>query len=231
MASTEPADLALNTALFMGAVDTGETEERIESVMRPQRYELGVLPPVTSQQHLGHSRFQIVVPDRLWHATQGDECQVVALIERLTALIPEHMMKRLTRRRETHHKQPQPDLLPVKPRRELTEIDLGLLPEPVGLRNGHHRCLRQLGLYLSNEAANRRLTDLGAMLTNQTLPHAVRRMTLLPGHLEIICQPANNDVFPRTQHRGFTLRCLAWRRHRIVDCLTHRTPMHTMRIR
>jgi hypothetical protein len=35
MASTEPADLALNTALFMGTVDAGETEERLEPVVRP----------------------------------------------------------------------------------------------------------------------------------------------------------------------------------------------------
>jgi hypothetical protein len=74
--------------------------------------------------------------------------------------------------------------------------------------------------------------------THQPARHAQKRgvsispcrMALLLGHLKIICQPANDDVFERTQQRGVTLWCLAWRRHCIVDRLTHRTPMHAMGI-
>ena len=111
-----------------------------------------------------------------------------------------------------------------------TGIDLGFFPEPVGLGDGHHWGLHQIGLHLSNEPTHRRLADLGTMLPNQTLPHTMRRVTLLPGHLEIVYQPIPDEIFPRTQHRSITLRSLAWRWHCIVDRLTHRTAMHIVGI-
>ena len=98
MAAAEPADLALDATLFMRPVDTGKAEERIEPVMGSQRHELGVLPPLTPQQDLDDRCFQIVVPDRRGHATEMIECQVVALVERFAALVPEHGVERPTRR-------------------------------------------------------------------------------------------------------------------------------------
>src|SRR5680860_1568700 len=133
VASPEPADLALDATFFMGTVEPGETEERVEPVMGTQRYEPFVLPPFTSQEHLDHGRFEIVVADPLRNPTKMGERQIVALIERFPTLVAEHMMERFPRSREPHHEHPQPGPGPIEPRIELTEIDLRLLTKPMGL--------------------------------------------------------------------------------------------------
>ncbi len=98
------------------------------------------------------------------------------------------------------------------------------------LRDSHHRCLHQLGLHQSHISADRRLADLGTMLRHETLPHTVRRVTLLPRNLNIRLKPGTDRVLPRTQHRGITMRGLTWRRYCVLNRLTYRATMHTMGI-
>ena len=96
-AAPEPADLTLDTTLLVGAVHTGETEERVEPVMRTQTDETVVLHPITALQHLDDRRGQIVVTDPARDPTERFERTNMTIEEHLLGFMEIRPPERLTR--------------------------------------------------------------------------------------------------------------------------------------
>ena len=139
VAAPEAADLALHTALLVRALDAGAAEERVEPVMAAQRGEPFGLGAVTTLEDPDDGGFEVVVPDPAGHTAEVLEGQHVALQERFLGLGGERDVKRFARVRQSHHEHPALHDQPGDRRVELAEVDLGLSPGQMRLRDRHLR--------------------------------------------------------------------------------------------
>ena len=126
--AAEPADLALDAALLVGALDAGLAVERVEPVVRPERDPPVGLDPGPAEQHPRHRRLQVVVADLAGRdPAQHVERVHVAFQERLLALgcanarctaLPEYDSRSVNRKHFVQH--------PGQADPQLAEVDLGL---------------------------------------------------------------------------------------------------------
>jgi hypothetical protein len=87
MGAAEPATLALNPALLVGAVDAGLAVERVEPMVRTEGDPTLLLQPVPADQHPRHRRLQVVIANLVERDTaQHVKRVLVALQERLLSL-------------------------------------------------------------------------------------------------------------------------------------------------
>ena len=84
------------------------------------------LGAVTTLEHPGHRRLEIVIADPPRHSAETVEREHVAFQERLLGLSGERDMKRLARARQPHHEQPRLHQHAGDPGIELAEVDLCL---------------------------------------------------------------------------------------------------------
>jgi hypothetical protein len=163
--ATEPATLALDPALLVGALDAGLAEERVEPIVAAQGDEPLVLNAISALEDAGDRRLEVVVADPTGHPTQVREPLDVALEERLLGLGHKPPMERPARARQAHREQPQLRQRPPKPHPQLREVDLSLRARLMNLRD-HHLAdpATQLAAQPGDVLAHRRLAKLGAVL-------------------------------------------------------------------
>ena len=135
--AAEPADLALDPALLMAALDPGQAIEAVEAVVGAQPDEPFVLQPVPTQQDLDDRGLQVVVADQRRDATEMLEGEHVALEERLLGLMAERHMEPTARTAQAQAEHPALHQGPGDPGHELPEIALGFLAGAVALGHRH----------------------------------------------------------------------------------------------
>ena len=229
MAAAEAADLALDPALLVGALQAGLAEERVEPVVASQRDEPLVLDSGAASQDADDRRGEVVVADPPRHPPEVGKRAHVSLKECLLGLVRERGMKRPARARQPHNEQPHRRQRPLQPDVQLAEVDLGLGTRPVGLRHRHHRDpTGQLPTHHRDVLANRRLADPRTMLSDQPLPDPPRGMPLLFRQLLVRLDPRADHRLPLAQHRRLPHRPLALGRDRAGKRLADRPPVHPM---
>src|ERR1019366_8901659 len=102
----EPADLSFDAALLMGALEPRLAEERLETVVRPQRHEPFGLVTVAPFEDPGDRRPEIVIPDPCRDTPKMAKCQDVALQECLLRLGAVRDVERPPGVRQPHHEHP-----------------------------------------------------------------------------------------------------------------------------
>ena len=230
MPAAEPADLALHAAFLVRSFLAGDAEERVETVMRAQRYEPLRLSPVPPPQHPHDGGLEVVVADPARHRAQILERQHVPFQERLLRLGGERDMKRPARARQPQHEHPQLHQRPGDHRVELAEVHLGLRARQMRLRHADLDPVQaELGLAAGHIPRHRHLRQGGAVLGDQPLPDPPGRMPLLARHVPVSQQPPVDHPRIRIDRRLRPLRIrLSGRRHRRVQRLPHRPTVHTM---
>jgi hypothetical protein len=163
--AAEPATLALDPALLVGALDAGLAEERVEPIVAAQGDEPLVLNAIAALEDPRDRGAEVVVADPVGHPTQVHEPLDVALEERLLGLGHKRPMERPARARQAHGEQPQLRQRPLQPHPQLGEVDLSLRARLMDLRD-HHLAdpATQLAAQPGDVLAHRRLAKLGAVL-------------------------------------------------------------------
>ncbi len=158
---------------------------------------------------------------------------LVAFQERLLALAGEHPVHRLARAAQPQGEQEPPGRLTVHPHPHLREVDLGVLARQVPLR--HKRPLGDQILAFQGHlrsppgdiVPHRGVRQLDhVVLVDQPLPHPLGGMALLPGRVQVPSQPLVDGRLDLVQLGRPPHRRLPWRRHRAVQRLADRAPMH-----
>ena len=211
MASAEPADLALDAALLVGAFFARDTEERVEPVVGAQGGESVGLVAVATSQYPGHGWLEVVVPHPPRHPTEVGERFDVALEECLLRLGAVRDVERPAGVRQPHHEDPHSDRHPGDGGVELAEVDLSFRARRVGLRDEHvlgHQ--PQLDPAAGDVPRDRHLRQGRAVFGDQALPHPPGGVPLLLRHLLVPDEPAVDDLDPRVDRRrgrfGYTFR-------------------------
>ena len=230
--AAEPADLTLDAAFLMRPLRAGDAKERVEPVMAAQRDEPLGLGPVPALQHPGDRGLEVVVADPARHGAEMLERQHVAFQERFLRLGGERNMKRPPRARQPQHEQPQLQHGAGDHRVELAEVDLGFGPGQMRLRHRNIHVLEaELGAAASHIPRHAHLRAGSTVLGDQPLPHPAGGVPLLPRHLPVGQQPSvdNRRVVVDGWPCPWRIR-LAGRRHRRLQRLPHRPPVHVMTI-
>ena len=177
--------------------------------MRPQGDEPRRLDPIAALQHFLDGGFQVVIPD-----PGGD---AIEMVERSDMTIEEHLLgfgqvdpsERLPRRRQAHDEDRDLQHHPSNPRRDRAEIDLGLIPQRMMLRDHH---ITETDLVAATDLAHittdRALGNIGVVLVNEALPHPPSGVALLARRRAVIDQPAIHNRFPTIHLRRHPLRLL-----------------------
>ena len=127
MVAAEPAALALDAALLVGALDAGMAVERLEAVVGPERHPAGRLGAVAAEQHPRHRRLQVVVADVEHRGpAEGGERGLMAFQERLLPLGGVGPVHRLARERQPQREQEDLRADPGQIDPQVREVDLGL---------------------------------------------------------------------------------------------------------
>jgi len=139
--AAEPADLALHAALLMGPLQAGLAVEGIQAGPGPEGGPpVGLHPNPGEAEHAGHRRGQVVVADLPGrHAAQHAERMRVALEKRLLPLRSRHAVHCLAGEGQPEHEHVTQSADPGQVNVNVAEIDLGVLPGLVGLRDEHLR--------------------------------------------------------------------------------------------
>ena len=103
--AAEAADLALDAALLVRALEARRGELRLEQVVRAQRDEAVGLDAPAALEHLLDRRAQVVVADQREHAAEPLERLDVQLQERLLGLDQRRLTERRARERGAHQEQ------------------------------------------------------------------------------------------------------------------------------
>ncbi len=232
MAAAEPADLAFDAAFLMRALLAGDAEERVEGVMRAQRDKPLRLGPVPAPQHPDHGGLEVVVADPAGHRAEILERQHMPFQERLLRLGRERNMKRPPRARQPQHEQPQLQQRPGDHGVELTEVNFSLRAGQVRLRHADLGPVQaQLGAAAGHMPRHRHLRHGRAVLGDQPLPDPPGSMPLLARHILVGHQPPVDHLHIGIDRRAGPRRVgLPRRRHRRLQRLPHRPPVHTMAV-
>ena len=233
MVAPEPADLALDAALLVCALDPRSRERRREQVVGAQRDEAVALDPTSALQDLLHRRGQVVVADLREHAAEPVERLDVQLEERLLRLDQRGLTERRPRERRAHKEQMNRRAHPRQVDLRLAPVDLRTHTRVVHLRHEHlpdrpaHRALPS-----THVLPHRRLRDLGAVLVDQPPPDPPRGVTLLPRRHPIGLKPRvdQRPIRPQPRRRPTHRRTLR-RRQRRSQRLPHRPPMNPIPLR
>ena len=232
VAAAEPADLALDAALLVRALDAGDAEEAVEAVVRAERDKAGGFQPVPTAQHLDDRGLQVVVADAPGHATEPFERADVAVEEHLLGLAGVDTVERPARGGQPHHEEMAGDELAVADEAHLPEVDLGLLAGWVDLR---HLDLGErdgpLPPRLRDVAADGRLAHLRPEFFNKALEDSSGGVALLSRRGLVLREPAVDRRLPGIERRRRVHRRLSRRRDRRCQRLAHRSSMHTEPIR
>ena len=226
--AAEPADLSLDPALLVRALDPGLAVEGVEAVVRPQRHEARVLEPFPTQRAPDHRGLEVVVADHPARCpTERGERAHVPVQERLLGLVGVGVVERTAGVRQAHAEHPQPQHHPAYAGAELTEVDLGLLTRRV-LLDDHHLGPRpgDLGTKTRHEVAHRGLGHHRSFLLHQPLPHPAGGVPLLARRVQVLRQPGPHELHVRTRDRRLTLGHLPGRWDRVSQRRTHRAPVH-----
>ena len=177
--------------------------------MRPQGDEPRRLDPVATLEHFLDGGFQVVIADPGGDAVEVVERPHVTIQEHLLGLGQVNASERLARRRQAHDEDRNLQHHPGNLRGDRAEIDLGLLPQRVMLRD-HHITKTDLitATNLAHIPANRALRDIRVELVDETLPHPSSGVALLARRHPIIGKPAIHDWFPTIHLRRQPLRPL-----------------------
>ncbi len=226
--AAEPADLALDPALLMGALNPGLAEEAVEAVVRTQRDEPRVLHPLTAQHHPHHRRGEVVIADHpRRHPAQPLERGHVTIQEGLLGLIGVGDVHGLARVRQAQDEHPQLHPHPADHRGELPEVDLSLLGRDVSLGHFHLQGLiEDLPAQLAHQGPHAGLGHDHPFLLDQPLPHPPGGVALLGRHILVGDQPSAHRGHVWPQHRSHPDGDFPRRRRRIGQRLTHRAPVH-----
>jgi hypothetical protein len=137
-------------------------------------------------------------------------------------------MERPARTRQPQHEQPQPGQHPGDHGVEFAEVNLSLRAGQVRLRHADLGPVQaEVGAAAGHIPRHRHLRQRRAMLGGQPLPDPPGRMPLLARHVLVGQQPAINHLRIRVDRRPRPLRIgLPRRRHRRVQRLPHRPPVH-----
>ena len=127
MVAAKAADLALDAALLVRALEARRRELRAEQVMRPQRDKAVTLDAPAALEHLLDRGGQVVEADLREHAAEPLKRLHVQLQERLLGLDQRRLAERRPRERRAHHEQ-------IHRRRRPREHDLGLAPVDLARR-------------------------------------------------------------------------------------------------
>jgi hypothetical protein len=232
VAAAEPADLAFHAAFLVRSLLAGEAEERVEPVMGAQRDEPLRLRAVSAPQHPDDRRLEVVVTDPAGTAPKCSNASTCPSRNASCAWVANATWERPARAGQPQHEQPQLHQHSRDHRVELTEVDLGLRAGRVGLR---HADLDAVQAKLSSAASHiprhRHLRQDRAVLGDQPLPDPPGGVPLLARHQPIGQQPAVNHGCVGVDRGPGPLRVgLARRRHRRIQCLPHRPPVHVMPI-
>ena len=205
MVAPEPADVALDAAFLVGAVDARFAEERLEPVVRPQGDEPVVLETITALQDPGDRGLQVVVTDPARDPAEAFEGPDMGVGERLLRLVHVGPVERPGGEPEPHREQMQRHRDPADLRFELAPIHLTLRARKPGLGNEHLRWGADLGSDLrshtGHDHAALRLGDQHALLVGETITDPLRRVTLLARRVPIRKQHLANPAMPLTRHR------------------------------
>ena len=188
--AAEAADLALDAALLVRALDARRGEQRLEQVVRAHRDEPVGLDPPAALEDLLDRRAQVVVADLAEHAIEPLERVRVTLQERLLSLHRRRHAERRPGEAGAHEEQ-------MHPRPRAGQIDLRLAPvdlsrhrRRVHLRDEHlARGVTELAPALADIVTDRRLGDLGAVLVDQPPPDPLGGVPLLARRVKIRDQP------------------------------------------
>jgi hypothetical protein len=207
MSATEPSNLTLDAALLMRAADAGQTEERLEPIVRTHHGEPVRLDTIPPAQHLGHRCFQVVVADPDRDAAEVFERSDVTIEEHLLGLVEVGDRERPPRRRQTHHEHRDLGQHATQVDVDRPEVDFALVTQRVMLRDSNidQRCL----LAFPNDldvAAHSRLAQIGVVLVNEALPHPPSGVTLLAWQRPIRFEPGVDDRFEPVHLRRRPLR-------------------------
>lgn len=215
MVAAEPANLAFNAALLMGAVLARLAEPRVEPVVRPQRNEPVRLDPIPALEDLGDRRLEVVVADRFGDAAEMIERPDVPIQEHVLGLVQIRPTEPATRSREPHHEQRHLRRDPGQHDLGFTEIDLALRTQRVMLRdsdlNQRERLTFPDRLHI---AAHRRLAHIHVVLDDKPLPHPPRGVTLLAWPLLVFLEPTVDDRLELTHLRSRPFQSLPRQRDR-----------------
>ena len=232
MPATEPADLSLDTTLFMGPLLAREAKRRLEPVMRTQPDEPIGLDPAATLQHPDDRAFEVVVADQVKDAAMPFQRADVPLQERLLRLIPERDHERGTRETRPHLEQMHHHRLTPQEDRRLPPIDLRLVAGVADQRHERLADITQLAALVMHIATDLPLRHRGAVLLNEALPDPPGGMTLLPRRLTVREQDLVDHLPIRSQLRCRPdLRRALRRRDRGLQRLPDRPAMHPVALR
>lgn len=205
--AAEIADLALDPALLMSAAKARLAVERGEPVVLMEGGPARVLlPRAAAEDHLLHSRGEVVVTDLTGrHPAQRGQCVDVSFEERLLTTRARDAMHGLARIGQPEGEQIAAGALPGQVHVDVPEVDLGVSTECVV--PGHERLDRspRLGCNLlasgRDEVPDRRIRDRLAELLldpRNDPPHGV---PLLARSLQISPQPGIDRLLVRLHPR------------------------------
>ena len=140
---TEATDLSFHAALFMGASDAGEAEERVEAVVAAHGHEALGLLAVPTLEHPDDGRLEVVIADAAGHPAELLEGSDVAVDEDLLGLVGIDPVEGLPRGGQPHDEHAADDLLTGEPEADLAEVDFSFLTDRMGL--GHLTWARATG--------------------------------------------------------------------------------------
>ena len=229
MTTAETPDLALDSALFMRALNPGDRELRLIKIVRAQRDEPVGLHALATAQHLLDRTGQVVIAQQTEYPTEPVERLNVRLQERLLGAVRERHRKRRTRMTRAHME--QVDLARDTSHRDLclTPIDLGLHARLTHLRHERLNTLAPLPSTTVNIFPDRSFSDISSVLITQALPDPLRGMTLLARRITIPIKPTIDQLSIRTQLRcRATSRLALDRRQRRDQRLAHRPAMNAI---
>lgn len=227
MTATETADFALDAALLMRALKADQGELRLEHEVRPQGDEAVGLDAPAALEDLLDRRSEVVVAHQRRDAAEELERLGVAFEERLLGLVEERGRERRARVTQAQMEEMNLRAPPAEQHPRLAPVDLALDPRRVQLRHERLADLAERYATLAHVAADLPLGDLRAVLGDQALPDAPRRVALLARRIAIGQQPRVDHTAIRAKLRRRPLHRRALdERHRRHERLPHRAAMH-----
>ncbi|HEX8868836.1 MAG TPA: hypothetical protein VF821_24460 [Lentzea sp.] len=227
--AAEPADLSLDPALLVSAVDAGLAVERLEIKVRTERGPpLGLHPLPLEAEHLGGRGPQVVVAHLAGrHPAQHRQRVDMPLEEGLLTAGGGDPVNCLAGEGHAESEQEAGHLIAPQPHRDLAEVDLRLHPGTVGLRHedvhrptpGVNPDLRFAGHDVTANNLVRHVDH--PVLVDQPAEDPLHRVPLFTGRVKVSSQDRVDDRLERIQLRRPGRILLAWlgpsRGQRLVD--------------
>ncbi len=233
--AAEVADLSLDPAFLMGALDARPAVEAFDTEVRLEGDPPIRLHPGPAQsQHLGHGGLEIVVADLAPRdPAQRPQRVHMAFEEGFLAAGGEHPMDGLARIRQAEGEQVAGHQLAGQPHTHVAEVDFRLMTGLVGLRD--ERLQRRLAgldqdfrLPAGNVVADHSVGDVRPVFFDQPVKDPGDRVPLLARRVEVRPQDLVDRRLERIQGGGTGRELLARLRPGRVQRLPHRPPRHAV---